>query len=405
MTDSRKSRAATPAGPRFGTFWFASLLSNMGTWAQQIAEPWLLLSLGASSFVIGLDSFASAAPAWVLTLLGGMLADRRDRRRVIATFQSIQMLCPVTVVILLLTGTAQPWMIVMLSLVVGITDALSMPSFQTITRSIVDREQVGIALALNATQFNLSRILGPALAGVMMASLGAIACFSANAASFVPFILVAFWVLPKGPTPANSDGHESWNITTNLREVSQHPALVRALATVFLTSMLCGPLIVFSPLLIRDILHGDVTTFGGVVGAFGIGGVLGSLLLVAGGSRVDRQWLSTSFAVCYGAILILAALAPWTWALTLLFVLAGLAMNVSNTSVNTTLQTAAPAYALGRTVSVYMLALRGGLSIGSFATGLSVALLGVREALLMNGLLAVVAQLALAVSLARRTKS
>ncbi len=158
----------------------------------------------------------------------------------------------------------------------------------------------------------------------------------------------------------------------------------------------------FSPLLIRDVLHGDVTTFGGVVGAFGIGGVLGSLLLVAISSRFDRQWLSASFAICYGVILVLAALAPWTWALTLLFVLAGLAMNVSNTSVNTTLQTAAPAHALGRTVSLYMLALRGGLSIGSFATGLSVGLLGVREALLVNGLLAVISQLTLAAALLRR---
>jgi predicted MFS family arabinose efflux permease len=295
-------------------------------------------------------------------------------------------------------------MIVLLSLVVGITDALSMPSFQTIVRSIVDRENVGTALALNATQFNLSRILGPALAGAMMASFGAVACFSANAASFIPFILVALWVLPKGPTRANADEHESWDIRASLQAFAQHPALVQALATVFLTSMLCGPMIVFAPLLIRDILHGDVATFGGVVGAFGIGGVLGSILLVAIGSRFERRWVSASFAVCYGIILMLVALLPWISALTLLFVLAGLAMNVSNTSVNTTLQTVAPASALGRTVSLYMLALRGGLSIGSFATGLSVGLLGVREALFVNGLLAVVSQLSLAVALARQTQ-
>jgi predicted MFS family arabinose efflux permease len=388
--------------PRFGTFWFASLLSNMGTWAQQIAEPWLLLSLGASSFVIGLDSFAAAAPAWILTIFGGMLADRGDRRRVIATFQSIQMLCPVTVVVLLLIGAAQPWMIVVLSFVVGITDALSMPSFQTIVRAIVKHDEVGTALALNATQFNLSRILGPALAGAMMASLGAVACFSANAASFVPFILIALWALPAGPAAA--DQRESLSIRATFRGVSRQPALAQSLATVFLTSMLCGPLTVFAPLLIRDVLHGDVATFGGVVGAFGVGGVLGSALLVAAGSRIDHQSLSASFAICYGVILVLAAVAPWTRVLTLLFVLAGLAMNVSNTSVNTTLQTSAPARALGRTISLYMLALRGGLSIGSVATGVSVGLLGVRQALLVNGLLAVAAQLALAVSV-HRTKS
>src|ERR1039458_6704322 len=84
---------------RFGTFWFASLLSNIGTWAQQVAQPWLLLSLGASSFLVGLDAFALGAPVWLLTLVGGVLADRADRRRVIAKFQSIQMLCPTLLVV------------------------------------------------------------------------------------------------------------------------------------------------------------------------------------------------------------------------------------------------------------------------------------------------------------------
>src|SRR5689334_12917445 len=104
---------------RFGTFWFASLLSSIGTWAQQVAEPWLLLTLGASSFIIGLDSFAMNAPVWLLTLAGGALADRSDRRQVITVFQSIQMLCPTAIVILIIAGTIQPWMIIVLSVAVG----------------------------------------------------------------------------------------------------------------------------------------------------------------------------------------------------------------------------------------------------------------------------------------------
>src|SRR4029077_3539358 len=114
---------------RFGTFWFASLLSNIGTWAQQVAEPWVLLTLGASSFLVGLDSFAMNAPVWLLTLVGGALADRSDRRRVITLFQSIQMLCPTAIAVLLVTGRVRPWMIIALSVVVGVTDALSRPSF------------------------------------------------------------------------------------------------------------------------------------------------------------------------------------------------------------------------------------------------------------------------------------
>lgn len=104
---------------RFGTFFLASLLSNIGTWAQYVAEPWLLLSLGASPFLVGLDAFALSAPGLLLTLVGGVLADRADRRRVIATFQSIQMLCPTILAVLLLIGTVRPWIVIVLSLVVG----------------------------------------------------------------------------------------------------------------------------------------------------------------------------------------------------------------------------------------------------------------------------------------------
>jgi MFS family permease len=119
---------------------------------------------------------------------------------VIATYQSIQMLCPIVLVALLLTSTVQPWMVIALSLVVGITDALSMPSFQTIVPSIVERSQIAAGLALNATQFNLSRILGPAIAGLLMAGFGAVGCFAINAASYVLFISVALWILPHGRT-------------------------------------------------------------------------------------------------------------------------------------------------------------------------------------------------------------
>ncbi len=113
--------------PRFGTYFAATLLSNIGSWSQQVAEPWLLLSLGASSLLIGLDSFVQSAPVWLLILAGGMLADKSDRRRIITIFQAIQMMCPVALVLLLLTNLVQPWMVVALSLVVGVTDALSMP--------------------------------------------------------------------------------------------------------------------------------------------------------------------------------------------------------------------------------------------------------------------------------------
>lgn len=380
--------------PRFGTFCFASLLSNIGTWAQQVAEPWLLLSIGASSFLIGLDAFVQAAPAWVLILAGGILADRADRRRVIATFQTIQMLCPAVLVVLLMTNTVEPWIVVALSLVVGITDALSMPSFQTIVPSIVRRDQIAGALALNATQFNLSRILGPALAGMLMASVGAIGCFAANAASYLPFIGVAWWILPRRSAPPTADESlDRRHLFSGLRHIAGASHVRGALLTVLATSMLCGPLIVFCPVLVKDVLHGDASEFSLAIGAFGVGGLLGAIGLLGIEAQRDRRWLSSGFAASYGAITALAAINPWFWGLPILLVFAGLSMSISNTSANSLLQATVAASRRGRTISLFMLAVRGGMSIGSLLTGISVSLIGVRYALLINGVLALIAHI------------
>lgn len=380
---------------RFGTFCFASLLSNLGTWAQQVAEPWLLLTLGASSFLIGLDSFAMAAPAWVLTLVGGRLADRSDRRLVIATCQSLQMLCPIVLVVLLLTGTVQPWIVIVLSVGVGVTDALSMPSFQSIVPSIVEHDQIASGLALSATQFNLSRVLGPALAGLVMAGVGAVGCFTLNALSYLPFIWVALWILPRRRSAVeNGDPDEQNSLLDGIRDIINHPNLRGALLTVLLTSLLCGPLIVFCPVLVKTVLHGDVAGFSLAITAFGAGGLLGSIALLGVDAGRDRRGISSWLARCYGAVLVLVALNPWLWGLPFLLAVAGFAMTVSNTSANTLLQAACLPELRGQTVSLYMLAMRGGASLGSLLTGLSVSLLGAREALLINGLLAVVAQVA-----------
>ena len=375
---------------RFGTFWFATLLSNIGTWAQQVAQPWLLLSLGASSFLLGLDAFALGAPIWLLIVVGGVLADRADRRRIITLFQSIQMLCPTLLVVLLLAGIVRPWMVIATSLVVGVTDALSMPSFQSIVPSIVERKQIPSGLALNSTQFNLSRILGPALAGVLIASVGVIGCFALNAASYVPFIAVALWILPRHePIAAAGDALDRRHLFAGIREIVRDRHLRGALLTVLATSTLCGPLITFCPVLVRDVLHGDAGHFSVAIGAFGVGGLLGAtgLLAVAPGPGLRR--ISTRFAAAYGVVVALAALNPWYWGLPVLLALAGVSMNVSNTSANSFLQTVADPRLRGQTISLYMLAMRGGLSIGSLLTGVAVSVLGVRYALLADGVIAV----------------
>ena len=378
---------------RFGTFWFASFLSNIGTWAQQVAQPWLLLSLGASPFLLGLDVFALGAPVWFLTLAGGILADRADRRRVIAIFQSIQMLCPTLLVVLLLTGAVSPWMVITLSLVIGITDALSMPSFQTIVSTIVKHDQIAAGLALNSTQFNLSRIIGPVIAGVLLVSVGAIGCFAVSAVSYLPFIFVALWILPRQNIKTNAhDVFDRRHPFAGLLEVISMPKLRGGLMTVFASSVLCGPLITFCPVLVKSALRGNAMQFSIAIGSFGAGALVGAIVLLFIDANRDRRMIGSAFAVTFGTTLALVAINPWLWALPILMAIAGLSMSITNISINTLLQTQSTPQLRGQAVSLFMLAMRGGISLGSLLTGVSVSLLGVHQALLIDGILAVAVQ-------------
>ncbi len=377
---------------RFGSFWVGSLLSNLGTWMQQVAEPWLILSLSGSSFLLGLDAFVMDAPVWILTLLGGVLADRHGRRKVISFFQTIQMLCPILLVLLILTGTIHVWMIIGLSLIVGITDALSMPAFQSIVPSIVAPNQIGTAIVLNSTQINLSRVLGPAIAGVVMARYGPVWCFGANALSYIPLLLTVYWIrVPRRVDRrfVMSSG-QSW--FAEVRKIGRQPRLLGALSTVLVTSILCGPLIAFSPVLIKQVFHSDAIHFGQAIAAFGVGGLIGATGVLSVEGHVDRIKLCSGAAILYGALLSLVAVNRSLPLLSFLLVLCGAAMTASNTSANSILQYTARDRIRGRTSSLYMLAMRGGLSLGNLMAGISVTYLGVSHVFLINGIAAMLIQ-------------
>jgi predicted MFS family arabinose efflux permease len=346
--------------------------------------------------LIGLDSFAMDAPTWLLTLAGGALADRANRRTVIAAFQSVQMLCPITIVVLLVAGAVQPWMIILLSVVVGVTDALSLPSFQSIVPSIVDHDQVSRGLALNSTQYNLSRILGPALAGLLMSGVGVMACFVVSAASYVPFIGVALWILPRRTAaPPRSGAVPQSGILEGVGEILRQPYPRGALLTVLASGMLCAPLITFSPVLVKAVFHGGAGRFSAALVAFGAGGLIGAAGLLGIAPRADPRRLVSGSALALGALVALSALNPWFWAMPPLLVLAGAAMTISNISANSLLQATASPRLLGRTVSLYMLAMRGGSSIGALVTGAAVSAIGAPHALMLDGAAAMAVQAAI----------
>ena len=381
---------------RYILFWVSSLFSNIGTWMQQTAQPWVVLSLSNSALWVGLDSFAMNAPGWLFTLWGGVLADRYDRKRVVLFFQTIQFLCIITMLILLITGWLKVWMIVIISFLVGLTDSLSMPSFQSIIPSLVEKKDIHKAVSLNSTQFNLSRILGPAIAGVLIVRFGAVACFGANAASYVPFFLSLYFIYPRGRLKIQRE-HIGGKPIQELKEFQKllfNRELRFPLMTVLVTNIFCGPLITFSVVLLKNVFHAGVTQFGWAVAAFGAGGLIGAAVtFIPLPPSFRRNIFATGIAILLGMVIVAIGLNHSLYILIALLIFAGAALTTSNISINTFLQENASNSTRGRIASMFQLALSGGISLGALFTGSTVSKWNISDALLINGIFAIAFQI------------
>jgi predicted MFS family arabinose efflux permease len=372
---------------------------------QNVAEPWLVLRLSNSPFLLGLDSFMTDAPVWVLILVGGLLADRRDRRRTALFFQGIQVLCPALIVLLLVTGRIHVWMVIALSLVVGITDALSAPSIAALVPSTVPEDDVASAVALNSAQFNLSRVLGPFFAGALMATLGPVACFALNASSYAPYLLAIYLLripsaaihraAPVGLRLTSRRARARASLVEAFRAIAKKRRLRRAFLTVTLTSVFCMPMVTFMPVLVRDAFHLGSAEFGGVLSVFGFGGLMGAASVLPLKTNRHRQIVSNLAALGLSAVIVGMSIDRVFPLLLALAFVAGGAMVASNTAANSILQSSIDGRIRGRVSSMYTLALRGGAPLGALVTGIVASRWGVRVALLANGSLALACHAAL----------
>lgn len=377
---------------------------------QQVAEPWLVLRLSNSPFLLGLDSFMTDAPIWLLILAGGIIADRRDRRRTALFFQGIQVVGPILIVVLLATGRIQVWMVIALSLVVGVTDALSGPSINALVPSSVPEDDVVSAVALNSAQFNLSRVLGPFFAGVVMATLGPVVCFALNASSYAPYLLAIYLLRlpsrPSAPPPTRTRRASArGSLLEAIGAIAKKRRLRRALLTVIITSFFGMPMITFMPVLVRDAFHLGSSAFGGALSVFGFGGLVGAAVVLPLKTNRQRQILSNLAALGLSALILATALSRvFDVTLALLFVAGGL-MVASNTAANSILQSSIDGRIRGRVSSLYTLAMRGGAPLGSLATGLVTSHWSVRTALFINGGLALACHAALIRRARRRARA
>ena len=355
---------------------------------QQVAQPWIILSLTHSPFWVGMDSFFMNAPSWIFTLWGGYLADRFNRKKIILICQGFQFFCVLLLWILIIIGHIKIWFILLSSFLIGMSDSLSMPAFQSIIPSIVEKTEIPKAVALNSIQFNLSRILGPVLAGIIITTYGTSICYGANIISFIPFFLSLYFIYPKKmPLTQKISTHSNVsNVIAHFKTLLKEPKYQLPLLTVLLSSLFCSPILTFCPVLVKEVFHGGAKMLGISMTAFGIGGVLAGLFATIFEKNISKyKFIANIAALLLGFVLMLVYVCPNLIFLNILFLLSGLLLTFTNIASNSMIQTSINENIRGSVVSLFQMALHSGISIGSLITGVLSSKISLNYLLLING--------------------
>jgi MFS family permease len=373
----------------FRYFFAGQSLSLLGTWMQKTAVSWVIYSQTQSKFMLGVSVFATLFPSALLSLLGGVVSDRYNRYRVLLLTQILSMAQAALLALAVFWRPGAVWAIIALSAVLGLINAFDVPARQSLVYELVDdKKDLPNAVALNSTILNLSKLLGPAIAGLALEQLGAAACFGLNALSFVAVIgsLLALKLPTYVAQPRTTsvlaelaEGFQYVKDTTNIRFI---------ISMLGLTALLVLPFTNLMPVYAKDIFHGTATTFGLLDGAIGLGGLLGALFLASLKPAVSLDKVITITTFVFGAGIILFAYTPWYW-LALLFLVVGAFGMMAQTTISVTLlqTTVAPAMR-GRVISLYVLVYTTALPLGSLLVGAASERVGVRPTVLAEGFLA-----------------
>src|SRR5215813_11174694 len=282
----------------FRLFWVGAFLSNIGTWMQAVAQSWLVLTLTNSAFWLGLDAFMATAPGFVLTLAGGVFADLVDRRRLLLYTQVLAGLAALGLATLVYTNLVNRWIVLGFSFVTGCCMALAGPSYQAMTFDLVGREDVANAVALNSSQFQLSRVIGPVLAGFGFKFFGLAGCFYVNSLSFVAVVVALKMVRFDQPdknqaVAAHSvkDRKAFWeDLIAGFRYVRNRPRVFSLLMLSAVTSLFGAPYLTLVPIYARDIFYLGETGLAWMMGTAGAGAFCGALLLAYLGDFKRKGW-------------------------------------------------------------------------------------------------------------------
>jgi MFS family permease len=377
-------------------FFFGQMISLIGTWMQTTAQAWLVLVLTHSAWLLGLVGALQFLPVMVLSLFGGVLADRLPKRTALLFTQSSALIQAAVMWILVATGTVQIWHVMVLAALLGLTNSLDMPTRQAFVVEMVGREDLPNAVALNSSIFNMARVLGPGLGGLMIAWLGIAPLFLLNAVSFIAVIIGLAMIDQKKllALPTRLKDGTKLSAFQSLREglsyVRHVPSVLLVISVIGVVSLFGINFNVMLPLFATEVLHSGPAGFGFISSAFGLGSLLSALWIAWGNHRPSiRYMLIAALAFC--ALEIVFALSQVYILSIALIASVGFAQIAFSATANTTLQTVAPNHLRGRVMSVYMMVFAGSVPLGNIFAGGLALLYGAPVSLLIGGLLSLIA--------------
>jgi predicted MFS family arabinose efflux permease len=369
----------------FRLLWFGACTSSIGTWMQEIAQNWLVLEITNSPFLLGLDAFLGDIPIFLFSLVGGVIADRMDRRKLLMISQIIQMTSALTLATLIATQRIQIWHILLSSFVVGTAQAFGGPAYSALVPSLVEKEDLPNAIALNSIQFNLARVIGPVLGGLALKYVGSAWCFGLNSLSFVA-VMISLMRLHINFKPP----HTGESILTGMKQgigfIRKQGAMETLILIAFCMTALAIPMITFLPVFARNVFHGNELTYTLFLVTSGLGSITGALTVAALGNIHNKGRVALTMLMALGAGITGFSLSKSVAASCMLLFISGAVLMCAFAMIASLVQLITPNDMRGRVMSVYNVAFRGGMPFGSVTTGWLVPIFTAPHVLSVNGL-------------------
>jgi MFS family permease len=373
-------------------FFIGQGLSLIGTWMQNIAMSWLVYRLTNSPFYLGVVGFSSQIPILLAAPLGGVLADRWNKKNILIFTQALSLLQAAILAILVITGAIQIWHVILMSILLGTVNGFDMPTRQAFVYELVDnRDDLPNAIALNSLIFNGARLIGPTIAGLIIAAAGEGICFLINAVSFIP-VLVAFAFMKMGHLKIpRINGHVFAGLHDGFKYATNFVPIRVILTLLTFIGLVAMPYSVLMPVFARDILLGNSRTLGFLMGATGVGAITGALFLAAQ-KTVSRLSSFVVMALSIFAVAIFAfSMSGMLWFSMIMLTLAGFGLMVMIAAVNTVLQTIVDDDKRGRVMSLYSMSFIGMAPFGSLLAGTAAHIIGAPRTVLISGCLCILA--------------